>query len=65
MPYLHEDRDPSLGPRLIQDGDEIIVYEDIYNIKSIIVRKDGAINNRYGKFSMNVRISIRRSPRMH
>lgn len=47
---------PHVGtePRLIQDGDLVVVYENINSIKSVYVSSKATFQNRYGAFPQKV-----------
>ena len=42
-------------PRLIQDGDLVIVYERFDSMKAITVAQRAVFNNKFGNFAMKVR----------
>jgi hypothetical protein len=43
------------GPRLIQEGDLVVVYESYNAIKAVYVDKKGQYANRFGNFQHKVR----------
>jgi tRNA (adenine57-N1/adenine58-N1)-methyltransferase len=45
---------PPAGPRRIEAGDMVIVYENINSAKFVYVERDGFFRNRYGTFRYNV-----------
>jgi hypothetical protein len=44
------------GPRPIQEGDLVIVYESYNSIKSLHVDPKGQFSNRFGNFAQKVRV---------
>lgn len=48
---------PAAGPRRIEAGDMVIVYENINSAKFVYVERDAVFRNRYGTFRHNVRLA--------
>lgn len=49
------DDEAPAGPRRIEPGDMVIVYENINSAKFIYVERGGVFKNRYGTFRHDVR----------
>ena len=53
---LHCLRDGDAEPRVIQEGDTVVVYERFDAMKAVTVTTKGQYSNRFGNFAMKVRM---------
>lgn len=51
---LHCLRDGDAEPRVIQEGDTVVVYERFDAMKAVTVTTKGQYSNRFGNFAMKV-----------
>jgi hypothetical protein len=59
-PHAHPQRQQAQqGPRCIQQGDLVIVYESYTSLKPVYVDATSHFENRYGKFAHKVGVSVR------
>jgi hypothetical protein len=49
-----EDGDSLAGPRCIQEGDLVIIYETPQSLRSALVTQKGRFDNRFGSFTHKV-----------